>query len=113
MTQKMEMPEPVTYAHITDAGFIRMWSREKTNLRAVTESIGREPVALITTDQAEAYKDACVREALDLAYQSAREVEKNLLADHLQHVSGPAAVSYVANRIRALITIMTTNRRAK
>jgi len=63
----VKMPGPVAYAHIAKDGFIRMWSKEKTNLKAVTESIGKEPIALITTDQAEAYKDTCVREALEEA----------------------------------------------
>lgn len=101
MTQQVKMPEPVAYAIFAENGNIRMWSSVPGDMPDL-DSLG--PMhQLITTDQAEAYKDACVREALDLAYQSAREVEKNLLADHLQHVSGPAAVSYAANRIRALI----------
>ena len=100
---KVTMPEPVTYAHFTEDGLIRMWSRNPGHLQAVTEATGKQPTALITTTQAEAYKDACVREALEEAYQSARDVEASLLEDRMQHISGPAAANYVANRIRALI----------
>lgn len=99
---KTTMPEPVARQFQDRAGkwygFIDQRHYENTL------ADGTWPIRnLITTTQAEAYADARVREALEEAYQSAREVEEKLLADHLQHVSGPAAANYVANRIRALL----------
>lgn len=74
MTQ-VNMPEPVTYAHFTPEGLIRMWSREKTNLQSVTDYLEREPEALITTTQAEAYAEARVREALEEAAKICWEMQ--------------------------------------
>lgn len=45
---------PIAYAHISDRGLIRIWSKEKTDLDSVTKEIGKEPVSLITLEQAEA-----------------------------------------------------------
>ena len=69
MTHKTTMPEPVAYAIFAENGNIRIWSREPGGLPDA-DSLG--PMHhLITTAQAEDYKDACVRElqaaAKDLA----------------------------------------------
>lgn len=62
MTQQVKMPEPVAYAIFAENGNIRMWSSVPGDMPDL-DSLG--PMhQLITTDQAEAYKDACVREAL-------------------------------------------------
>jgi len=74
---KITMPEPVTYAHFTKDGLVRMWSRNPANLQAVTEAIGKQPTALITTEQAEAYAAARVREALEDAAKVAMNAPIN------------------------------------
>lgn len=96
MTQQVKMPEPFTFFH----GYRTQDLNGNKDDKPPMPYVG---LPLFTTDQAEAYANARMRESLEEAYQSAREVEKKLLADHLQHVSGPAAANYVANRVRALI----------
>src|SRR5699024_5611674 len=65
MTNKATMPEPVAYAIFAENGNIRLWSTEPRDLPDL-DSLG--PMRqLITTNQAEAYADARVREALEEA----------------------------------------------
>jgi len=98
---KIKMPEPVTYAHFTEEGVIRMWSRNPDNLQAVTEAIGKQPTALITTTQAEAYADARVREALE---QAAKQCEGRYQPwGNLADDRAADCMSRAAGRIRALI----------
>lgn len=64
MTQKVKMPVPVAWLQTC---------RKRPDSHALTynkevpalKNLGYLAQGLITTDQAEAYKDACVREALD------------------------------------------------
>ena len=68
MTNKATMPEPVAYAIFAENGNIRLWSTEPRDLPDL-DSLG--PMRqLITTNQAEAYADARVREALEEAAQT-------------------------------------------
>ncbi|MGB6105671.1 MAG: hypothetical protein WBF88_17650 [Pusillimonas sp.] len=69
MTQQTKMPEPVAYLSCNTQTGQPEWSEDcvcQDNVYSVMETgtIGR-PV--IFADQAEAYKDACVREALEEA----------------------------------------------
>lgn len=68
MNNKKTMPDPVAYAIFAENGNIRIWSKEPRDLPDL-DSLG--PMHhLITTEQAEAYADACVREALEEAAQT-------------------------------------------
>lgn len=81
MTSEYELPplpDPVTYAHFTDDGMIRIWSKERTNLQAVTDAIGKQPSALISLEQAEAY----AREAIEADRKRTAELLKNPVHVH-------------------------------
>lgn len=69
---KVQMPEPVAWAHFTRDGLVQIWSRRKTDVASLENVVGRPPEAVITTTQAEAYAAAKVREALEAAADLAR-----------------------------------------
>ena len=56
-----------------------------------------------TATQMEAYKDACVREALLEAYRSMQELHMSLMSDATPCVHPAQIASFAANRISALI----------
>ncbi|TGV05839.1 hypothetical protein E4695_15125 [Alcaligenaceae bacterium 429] len=120
---KVTMPEPVAYLRsdelrkLGDPNKIKGMSihavMDSARLSAkgtkeLAERYGHG-VAIITTDQAEAYKDACVREALEEAAKQPREyamtLEKNgwgnRFPDELTAIFN--AADNMADRIRALI----------
>ena len=99
---KVTMPDPVAWAHFTRDGLIQIWSRQKTDVDSLERIKGKQPDALITTTQAQAYKDACVKAALEEAYSTVRDLEKKLLTE-CPHASAPGAANFAANQILALI----------
>ena len=94
MTHKTTMPDPVGYQWL-DTGHFRK------NVPVGSDVSTFNP--LITTDQAEAYKDACVREALLEAYGSMQDLHMSLLNDANHYVHPVQVASFAANRISALI----------
>src|SRR5690554_980152 len=97
---KIQMPEPVAYAIFAENN-IRLWSNEPQDLPDL-DCLG--PMhQLITTDQAEAYADARVREALLEAYGSMQELHMSLLNDATPYVHPAQIASFAANRISALM----------
>lgn len=98
---KVTMPDPVAYAIFAENGNIRLWSKEPQDLPDLN-SLG--PMRqLITTEQAEAYAAAKVKEALLEAYRSMQELHMSLMNDTSHCVSPAQVASFAANRISALI----------
>jgi hypothetical protein len=100
MTQQTKMPEPVAYLSCNTQTGQPEWSEDcvcQDNVYSVMETgtIGR-PV--IFADQAEAYKDACVREALE---EAARRCVESPMMNTDVYCGGTARLC--ADRIRALI----------
>jgi len=96
MTNKTTMPEPFTFFH----GYRTQDLNGNKDDKPPMPYVG---LPLFTTDQAEAYAAAKVKEALLEAYGSMQELHTLVLND-TSHCVRPAQVaSFAANRISALI----------
>lgn len=101
---KIQMPEPVAWITRTktigpDYGKESFGKLPVQSLNPLTYE--HEP--LITTEQAEAYADARVREALLEAYRSMQELHMSLMNDATPYVHPARIANFAANRISALI----------
>ena len=102
----IKMPDPVAYlykgvsVYLSNDGYGNDVSLVKMPKGYKKDRLGREvePVDLITTTQAEAYKDACVREALEKA---ANKCKNSMLANTGAWCG--ATASHCAESILALI----------
>lgn len=98
---KTTMPSPVAVMWWEDESGGRQAPVRRLEVWPPFEPLERFD-ALITIDQAEAYAAAKVREALEEAYLTVRDLEKKLLAGS-PHIGAPQAASFAANQILALI----------
>ena len=101
MTNETTMPDPVCYRKLEyeDGELI---GAEYNDIDQF--SFGRKNGdPLITTEQAEAYANDRVREALLEAYGSMQELHMSLLNDAIPYVHPAQVASFAANRISALI----------
>lgn len=107
----VKKPEPVAWRtrYQAEPEMIGNYPWSYTDYDPKRLAFNPEKESLVTTDQAEAYKDACVREALEQAAKKPREyalqLEKsgwgNRFPDELTAIFN--AADNMADRIRALI----------
>jgi len=96
---KVAMPEPTAYLYVHgEQEGVRLHKCSEMGLYA-----GTIEHSLITTDQAEAYKDACVREALEAVIQRL-EAESAIARGHKAY-SAVLALMSQAELIRVQIEI--------
>lgn len=115
---KVTMPEPVACLWIKNGVVVNAFNRpprlhdsDHRNEYFIKKGFTEEP--LITTTQAEAYKDACVREALesaitvcDAAYEQGKSEYRTSCNPYFE--GGCDVAESIEAKIRALIPSMTT-----